>query len=95
MEAGSLAEMRHLSTVTVEATFDRDVPDLSRVAGVSSVQVDRNVVRLQVRGSIEPLLEAMAGSNVSRLLSREPSLEELFLTLYGEHNDAASTARTD
>ncbi len=33
VEMGTLAEMRHLSSLTVEATFDGTVPDLSRVPG--------------------------------------------------------------
>jgi ABC-2 type transport system ATP-binding protein len=84
VEMGTLASMRHLSTRTVEVTFDGPVPELSGVAGVSSVHADGHVVRLQVRGSIDPLLKALATSNVSELLSRAPSLEELFLAIYGE-----------
>ena len=34
VEIGTLAEMRHLSALTVEATFDGVPPDLARVAGV-------------------------------------------------------------
>ena len=42
------------------------------------------MVRCQVRGSIEPLVKALAAAGVTELLSREPSLEELFLAQYGE-----------
>jgi ABC-2 type transport system ATP-binding protein len=83
VEIGTLAEMRHLSSLTVEATFDSSVPDLTRVPGVSSVQVDGHVVRCQVQGAVEPLLKVLANSGVHELLSREPSLEELFLAHYG------------
>ncbi len=83
IEMGTLAEMRHLSAVTVEATFEGAVPDLSGVPGVSSVEADGLVVRCQVRGSVEPLLRVLAGAGVTHLLSREPSLEELFLAQYG------------
>jgi ABC-2 type transport system ATP-binding protein len=83
VEMGTLAQMRHLSALTVEATFDGSVPDLSRVPGVSSVQVTGRVVRCQVRGTVEPLLKVLAAAGVHELLSREPSLEELFLAHYG------------
>jgi ABC-2 type transport system ATP-binding protein len=83
VESGTLAEMRHLSALTVEATFDGSVPDLSRVPGVSGVEVTGHVVRCQVRGSVEPLLKVLAAAGVHELLSREPSLEELFLAYYG------------
>jgi ABC-2 type transport system ATP-binding protein len=83
VEIGTLAQMRHLSSLTVEATFDGSVPDLSRVPGVGSVHVQGQVVRCQVRGTVEPLLKVLAASRVHELLSREPSLEELFLSHYG------------
>ena len=40
-------------------------------------------MRLQVHGSVEPLLERLTAARVTQLLSREPSLEELFLAHYG------------
>jgi ABC-2 type transport system ATP-binding protein len=83
VEIGTLAEMRHLSALSVEATFDAAPPDLSRVPGVSAIQVDGNRVRCQVHGSVEPLLRVLAAAGVHELLSREPSLEELFLAHYG------------
>ena len=95
VEMGTLAEMRHLSALTVEATFEGPVPDLSRVPGVGSVEVEGHVVRCQVRGTIEPLLRVLAASGVQELLSREPSLEELFLAQYGgsaETEDAPAHA---
>jgi ABC-2 type transport system ATP-binding protein len=84
VDVGSLSQMRHLSSLTVEATFDGSVPDLTRVPGVTAIQVDGHVVRCQVQGSVEPLLKVLATSGVHELLSREPSLEELFLAHYGE-----------
>jgi len=83
VDVGTLAQMRHLSALTVEATFDGSVPDLSGVPGVTAVSVQGRVVRCQVRGSVEPLLKILAASGVHELLSREPSLEELFLAHYG------------
>ena len=67
----------------MEATFDGTVPDLSGVPGVSAVEANGRVVRCQVRGSIEPLLRVLADAGVTELVSREPSLEELFLAQYG------------
>jgi ABC-2 type transport system ATP-binding protein len=83
VEMGTLAQMRHLTALTVEATFDGPVPDLSGVPGVSSVVADGRVVRCHVRGPVDPLLRVLAGAGVTGLLSREPSLEELFLAQYG------------
>ena len=83
VEVGTLAEMRHLSALIVEVTFDGAVPELSRVPGVTVSEVVGPRVRCHVRGPIEPLLDVLAGTGVKVLLSREPSLEELFLAQYG------------
>ncbi len=85
VEIGTLASMRHLSALSVEVTFAADPPDLRAVEGVQRVVVDGRRVRLQVQGPVEPLIEALAGTGVREFLSRQPSLEELFLALYGSH----------
>ena len=38
VEMGTLAQMRHLSAVSVEAIFDGEVPDVTHVEGVSSLR---------------------------------------------------------
>jgi ABC-2 type transport system ATP-binding protein len=83
VEMGTMAEMRHLSALIVEVTFSRGVPDVTQIPGVSSVDVQGSTLRCQVRGSVEPLLNSLANTGVRELLSREPSLEELFLSHYG------------
>jgi ABC-2 type transport system ATP-binding protein len=91
-ESGTLSEMRHLSAVTVEATFAGEVPDLSGVPGVSGLVTDGHSLRCQVSGPVQPLLAALADAGVTRLLSREPSLEELFLAYYGQGVPSAGVA---
>lgn len=82
VELGRLDELRHLSASSVSATFDGPVPDLSRVPGVSHVIADGHGVHLQLVGPIDPLIQELAHSHVTGLQSREPSLEELFLSHY-------------
>jgi ABC-2 type transport system ATP-binding protein len=84
VETGTLTELRHLAALSVEATLTGPVPDLSGVPGVSSLRVEGNRLQCQVLGSVEPVLRALADAGVAKLLSREPSLEELFLAHYGE-----------
>ena len=85
-EIGTLAEMRHLSALSVEATFEGAPPDLTSVPGVTAVEVDANRVRCQVHGPVGPVLNVLAAAGAVRVLSREPSLEELFLAHYGAAN---------
>jgi len=84
VELGTLAEMRHLSAVTVEATFASNPPAVKSIAGVKNVTVTGHQLNCQVHGPIEPLLKVIVGAHPKTLLSREPSLEELFLSLYGD-----------
>ena len=83
VETGTMTEMRYLAALTVDVTFTGPVPDISRVPGVTGVVADGHTLRCQVRGPIEPMLGVLAHAGITRLLSREPSLEELFLALYG------------
>ena len=90
IEVGTLAQMRHLSALQVEAELNGPVPDLNGVAGVTVVDVSGTHVHCHVSGPIEPLLDALAKVGVRHLVSREPSLEELFLAHYGVEDDDAS-----
>jgi ABC-2 type transport system ATP-binding protein len=92
VELGSLEQMRHLSSVLVEVTFAAGVPDLSNVSGVRAFRTDGRVAHLEVAGSIDPLVKALEGHEVTGLLSREPSLEELFLSLYGGEQGATEAS---
>ena len=83
VEVGTLAELRHLSALTVEAVFPGPPPDLANIPGVHVAATAGNMVRYQVKGDIQPLLRELADANVIKVLSREPSLEELFLAHYG------------
>src|SRR5207248_2431899 len=77
LEIGTLAQMRHLAAVSVEATFDGPVPDVSQVPGVSALEIDGQRLRCHVSGPIQPLLRVLAQADVRELLSSQPSLEEL------------------
>jgi ABC-2 type transport system ATP-binding protein len=89
VDEGTLAQLRHLNAQTVEITFDGTPPDLGAVPGVRVVHAAGNAVRLEVTGSPQPLLAALAGRPVVTLTSREPSLEEIFLHHYdgSDHGD--------
>jgi ABC-type multidrug transport system, ATPase component len=83
IDIGTLAEMRHLAALRIEATFAGPPPDLAGLPGVENVRVTGNVLSCQVQGAVGPVLERLAKAEVTELISREPSLEELFLAHYG------------
>jgi ABC-2 type transport system ATP-binding protein len=83
VEEGTLAELRHLSSQTLEVTFDGAPPELPPLPGVRVASAGANALRLEVTGGVGPLLAELARRPVVTLASREPSLEEIFLHHYG------------
>ena len=85
VDQGTLAELRHLSTQTVEVTFGGQVPRFPPLPGVRVDAAGENALRFEVTGSVGPVIAALAGHPVTALVSREPSLEEIFLHHYDGH----------
>ena len=90
LEQGTLVELRHLSALDVDATFDGPPPDVSAVPGVLSSEVEGQHLRCQVSGPLAPLLSVLVEAGVRELLSSKPSLEELFLSHYGPREGVAA-----
>ena len=87
VEYGTLDDLRHLHAHTVEATYVGAPPDLTGVSDIADVTVHDGVIRLQVTGSTDPLLKALATAEVPTLQMREPTLEELFHAFYDDSGD--------
>ncbi len=92
VEHGTLAELRHLHAHSVEATYEGEPPDLEGLPGIEDVYVRDGIIRLQVTGSTDPLLKALAAAHVPSIQMREPSLEELFHAYYDESDDVPAGA---
>jgi ABC-2 type transport system ATP-binding protein len=84
VELGTLEELRHLSAVTIDATFPGTPPDVHKIKNVTNVKVTGKHLHVQLQGDVSELLTVIAKAKPQKLLSREPSLEELFLSLYGD-----------
>ena len=82
VDQGTLDELRHLSTQTVEVAFQGPAPELPPLPGVQAASAGPNALRFEVSGSVGPLIAALAEHPVATLTSREPSLEEIFLHHY-------------
>jgi ABC-2 type transport system ATP-binding protein len=83
IETGRLDALRRLAALRVRAELDGPPPDLSRTEGVSNVAVDGSILECDVSGPMEPLMRALAAVGIRHLTTREPSLDELFLSHYG------------
>jgi len=55
---------------------------VARVPGLEQVQIEGARVSGLYRGAFDPLLAALSGQRVVSFVSREPSLEEIFLSYY-------------
>ena len=94
IESGRLDVLRGIAALQVRAELSGSPPDLATIEGVSNVVVettpDGTTVECDVAGSMEPLLQAFAAAGVRHMTTREPSLEELFMSHYGEPEPAAT-----
>lgn len=82
VDEGTLGQLRHLSAQTIEVTFAGPAPDLDGLPGVRVAHAGENALRIEVSGSVGPVISALAQHEVVALTSREPSLEEIFLHHY-------------
>jgi ABC-2 type transport system ATP-binding protein len=81
---GALEDLVGMRAFRVEIDFADAVPvdRLRSVAGLDRLQVTDHRATGLLRGTFEPLMAAIAGTRVVGFTSREPSLEEIFLTYY-------------
>jgi ABC-2 type transport system ATP-binding protein len=80
----ALEELVGMRAFRVEIDFADDVPvdRLKRVEGLDQLVVTDHRATGLLRGTFEPLMAAVAGTRVVGFTSREPSLEEIFLSYY-------------
>ena len=78
----------------VAVTFAGEVSGerLANVTGVTLLSQTGADLRLTVAGSMDPLIKALGAHEVVSLTSREPDLEDIFLTYYGEGTGDARVA---
>ncbi|MBI2874795.1 MAG: ABC transporter ATP-binding protein [Firmicutes bacterium] len=81
-----VASLKERSLRRLEIHF-ASAPNSGVLAGVSGVQdvevADGGILRCTVRGSLDPLVKALARFEVINLVSHEPTLEEVFMAYYG------------
>jgi ABC-2 type transport system ATP-binding protein len=84
VESGTLDELRHLTRTSVTATTAKPV-DLSGLPGLHGLVVTGDRVHCEVdTARLTPVLEKLTAAGVLSLVSRPPTLEELFLRHYGD-----------
>jgi ABC-2 type transport system ATP-binding protein len=83
VETGTLAELRHLTRVSIQAELAHPADGLARVPGVHDLQAQNGQVRFHVDpGALDAALRELTGAGVRSLVSQPATLEELFLRHY-------------
>jgi ABC-2 type transport system ATP-binding protein len=92
VEVGELETLRGMAALRVRAHLARPVPQLaeqlSKLEGVGRVVVDGTSIECDVTGPMDSLMGLLTPAGVLRLTTREPSLEELFVSRYGNAEPA-------
>ena len=81
----SVESLRELAAHEVELRFAEpvDPAPYAAVAGVSNLAVEGRTIRMLVSGPVAPVVRLAAQAALVDFVSREPSLEEVFLAEYG------------
>lgn len=100
VESGTLAELRHVTTLHVEAEITGNGDILSTTAGVDDLEISpasdpaRRLVRFATaRAGLSDVVRVLGDLGVSDLSVSPPSLEELFLRHYDRRADAGRDDR--
>ncbi|WP_433868541.1 ATP-binding cassette domain-containing protein [Saccharopolyspora sp. CA-218241] len=94
VDAGSLAEMRHLTRTSIRAELSCPADGLANVRGVHELRIDGDIngdiVHFDVDAeALGPILRFLDSHGVRALTSSPPTLEELFLRHYDNTTEAA------
>ncbi len=85
VEAGTLAELRHLTRTSVHAELARQPEGLQGHPGVHNLVVEGNRVECEVdTDRVGELMAHLVQYGIQTLTSQPPTLEELFLRHYGD-----------
>ena len=83
VESGTLAELRHLTRTSIQAELAAPPDGISSLPGVHDLVVEGTRVRCEVdTAELDEVLRHLTATGVRSLVSRPPTLEELFLRHY-------------
>ena len=85
VETGTLSDLRHLSRTTITAQVERDIPALTRVAGVHDLVREGAQLHFSADAAHLPdIMRALGEHDVESLTATPPTLEQLLLRHYGK-----------
>ena len=85
VEAGTLAELRHLTRTSVHVRTRRPPDGLAGLVGMHGLRIDDREAAFEVEADhLDTVMREVASYGVIALTSAPPTLEELFLRHYGD-----------
>lgn len=88
VEAGTLADIRHLTRSYVSATVSRATNALMGLPGVHNLEIEGNEITFAVdNDQFDAVIQRLGIMGVTRLVANPPSLDELFLRYYDTSQD--------
>jgi ABC-2 type transport system ATP-binding protein len=92
VEAGSLAQLRHLTRTSLTAELAGAPHGLADLPGVRDLHVEGTTMRCEVdTDRLDPVLARLAAIGTRGLIAAPPTLEELFLRRYETDQHPAPT----
>ena len=70
--------------VSIEFASPVDEADFACIPGVSELETDGTSISFKASGALDPVVKAAARHTVVDMALTEPTLEEIFLTYYGQ-----------
>jgi ABC-2 type transport system ATP-binding protein len=94
VEQGTLTELRHLTRTSIEVVTARPIDGLTSLPSVHGAVLEGRSASFEVdTDALDEVLRHLTGFGVRTLVSRPPTLEQLFLRHYGEEMAAAGSRR--
>jgi ABC-2 type transport system ATP-binding protein len=85
VESGSLADLRHLTRTSIEVETAEPPSEIDALEGVHDLRVEGTRARFEVdTARLDAALRRLTRFGIRSLVSRPPTLEELFLRHYGD-----------
>lgn len=91
VESGTLDELRHLTRTQISVETEKPILGLDKVEGVHSLAVEKTFARFQVESDkLHLVLSHLEKFGFKALVSKPPTLEELFMHHYGDNSEGAA-----
>lgn len=85
VESGTLSDMRHLTRTSITAETEQPAESLAEKAGVHNFRAENGQVHFDIdTDQLGEIIQEVSALGVRNLVSRPPTLEQLFMRHYGE-----------